>query len=136
MISIRSGILDEDHPKAAIHRVERGRAEGNRSVPDAHRPRNRKFSFSVWLGRRVAGIRAHRTLDGRFKYLNAAVVSHRNIIPGPGETRPFGSNPMGNEAGVPLGLHVGRTIVPHEIMGGQVTSKVKEKSLHGIKTRG
>jgi hypothetical protein len=42
---------------------------------------------------------------------------------------------MGNEAGVPLGFHVGRTIVPHEIMGGQVTSEIKEKSPHGIKTQ-
>src|SRR6202035_688832 len=55
---------------------------------------------------------------------------------GPGETRPFGSNPMGNEAGVPLGFHFGRTIMTHEIMGGQVTSEVKEKSPHLIATRG
>jgi hypothetical protein len=39
---------------------------------------------------------------------------------------------MGNEAGVPLGFHFGRTIMPHEIMGGQVASKVKEKSPHRI----
>jgi hypothetical protein len=43
---------------------------------------------------------------------------------------------MGNEAGVALGFHFGRTIVPHEIMGGQVTSKIKEKSPHLIATRG
>jgi hypothetical protein len=81
-------------------------------------------------------MRAQRTLDGRFEYLGAAVVSHRNIISGPGETRSFGSNPMSNEAGVPLGFHFGRTIVPHEVMGGQVASEVKEKSPHWIKTRG
>ena len=79
---------------------------------------------------------AQRTLDGRFEYLGAAVVSHQDVISGPGETRPFGSNPMGNEAGVPLGFHFGRTIVTHEIMGGQVTSKIKEKSPHLIATRG
>ena len=81
-------------------------------------------------------MRAQRTLDGRFEYLGAAVVSHRNIISGPGETRSFGSNPMSNEAGVPLGFHFGRTIVPHEVMGGQVASEVKEKSPHRFATRG
>jgi hypothetical protein len=81
-------------------------------------------------------MRAQRTLDGRLEYLGAAVVSHQDIIPGPGETRPFGSNPMGNEASVPLGFHFGRTIVPHEVMGGQVTSEIKEKSPHLIATRG
>jgi hypothetical protein len=81
-------------------------------------------------------MRAQRTLDGRFEYLRTAVVSHQDVIPGPGETRPFGSNPMGNEAGVPLGFHFGRTIMTHEIMGGQVTSEVKEKSPHLIATRG
>jgi hypothetical protein len=43
---------------------------------------------------------------------------------------------MSNEACVPLGFHFGRAIMPHEIMGGQVTGKVKEKSPHRIKTRG
>jgi hypothetical protein len=109
-----------------------GRTPPRQPVPG--RRSSRKSTFLKWLGQRAAG--AQRTLDGCLEYLGAAVVSHRNVISWPGETRPFGSNPVGDEAGVPLGFHFGCTIVPHEIMGGQVPSEVKEKSPHRFATRG
>ena len=98
--------------------------------------RSRKLPFSKQLGRRVDCARTHRTPDGGFEYLGATVIPHRDIISRPGETRPFGSNPLRDEAGVPLGFHFGCAIVPHEIMGGQVSREVKEKSPHRSSTRG
>jgi hypothetical protein len=76
-----------------------------------------------------------RKSDGRFKYLGAAFVPHRNSVPALGKARTLGPDAMGNETGVLPGLLSGRAFVTHDVTSGRLTNEIKKEPLHSNRTR-
>jgi hypothetical protein len=68
---------------------------------------------------------------GRFKYFDAALIPHRDVVPWLREIRTLRANPMSDELGMILCLLPGPAVMSQDVVSAKRPSQIKEKPLHG-----